>query len=173
MPNTTIDMQMEVHDEYKQITFSNFGPRLEEDEAKRVLEHEYRGINAQYLTTEGHGLGLSIVKEIADSQEVQVIVESGEEASNSYDNVPYELFSIILVFPHRDTPASAPAFLQDISDNTAIGIYLHEMNRVIRTCYRKLSDICNWATSNRQELPEEMFFICNCMRVSYLHMHLQ
>ena len=24
MPNTTIDMQMEVHDEYKQITFSNF-----------------------------------------------------------------------------------------------------------------------------------------------------
>lgn len=170
MPNTTIDMQMEVHDEYKQITFSNFGPRLEEDEAKRVLEHEYRGINAQYLTTEGHGLGLSIVKEIADSQEVQVIVESGEEASNSYDNVPYELFSIILVFPHRDTPASAPAFLQDISDNTAIGIYLHEMNRVIRTCYRKLSDICNWATSNRQELPEEMFFICNCMRVSYLHM---
>ena len=31
MPNTTIDMQMEVHGEYKQITFSNFGHRLEED----------------------------------------------------------------------------------------------------------------------------------------------
>lgn len=129
MPNTTIDIQMEVHEGYKQLTFSNFGPRLEEDEAKRVLEHEYRGVNAQDLTAEGHGLGLSIVKEIADSQEVQVIVERmAEEASNSYDNVPYELFSIILVFPHRDTPASAPAFLQDISDYTAIGIYLHEMN---------------------------------------------
>jgi two-component system, OmpR family, sensor histidine kinase TctE len=63
------------NDKHPVLSVEDTGPGIDEDERTLVLERFHRGRNAQHSS--GSGLGLSIVREIAQSHDATVVIESG------------------------------------------------------------------------------------------------
>lgn len=75
----------------------NWGPILEKAEIQRIYERGYRGRNADSITdARGQGLGLPILKQICESNNIKLEISTGEH--KYIQHVKYSKFSVKLTF---------------------------------------------------------------------------
>ena len=82
------------------ITVSNIGPTLTDEEKQKVFLESERGSNARKLT-DGCGLGLYLAKIICDHYGIKITIKSGIDGHKTINKIPYSQFVISLDFPEK------------------------------------------------------------------------
>ena len=100
---TTIEMQISLSGKTPVLSVSDNGPGIPQEDHEKVLQRFYRGEKSR--TTDGNGLGLSLVKAIAELHHAKL---------NMSDNAPG--LRVEVRFPFAINPRSTPAFR-----NSAVG----------------------------------------------------
>ena len=85
------------------ITIQSIGPKVYEDEMKKLKTKGFRGENAKELTSEGRGIGLHYLSVICDLCNIKLSISSD---SNSYslNGLEYSNFKINLIVPEKNQP---------------------------------------------------------------------
>lgn len=83
-PGGTIDTQVRVRGELVEIEVSDTGIGIDDDEIDRIFDRYYRARAARAQAIPGSGLGLSIVKAIADQQHGDIRVFSEPGAGSTF-----------------------------------------------------------------------------------------
>lgn len=103
---TEITCEMDVDDDDIYIRFTNFAPRLEEDELDKVFLCGSRGRNVEKLMLRGSGYGLNFLKSIIDAHKGEVYVSS-DDYTIMIDNIPYSEFNVEIYLPKNLTESDS------------------------------------------------------------------
>lgn len=96
--DSVISCKMDVDKDDVFIRFTNFAPRLEDDEVDSVFQCGSRGRNAVLMSSRGSGYGLHFLKNIIDAHKGQVDVYSEDEIYY-LNGIPYSYFVVEIYLP--------------------------------------------------------------------------
>lgn len=94
LKNSTIDIYIEDNVNYQLVIVESIGPRLYEDEIKKIFNRGFRGKNAERLMDEGSGIGMYIIKSVCDIHRVEIEVQSETEIHKVIEDMEYSKFII-------------------------------------------------------------------------------
>ena len=94
--NDEITVKFQDSDSYLTVEIISFGPYCEPEELNRIWEKDFRGKHAKKVS-EGHGLGLFFVKQIATLHNIEIFASSSKQ-TKFINNIPYSPFNIVLKF---------------------------------------------------------------------------
>lgn len=79
------------------IRISSLGPKLDEDELRKLGHHCFRGRLARE-NFDGEGMGLCLVREYVENSGMSIVFEQSGQVCHSGD-MPYQMFSAVLSIP--------------------------------------------------------------------------
>jgi len=82
--NTEVNINLEKVDGFIKVSVSNKGPVIPDDEKPRIFERFYRGESVRKMKQEGTGLGLYVVKTVAEELGGKVGFESEEGKDTTF-----------------------------------------------------------------------------------------
>jgi signal transduction histidine kinase len=79
-----VDITGTMHDERYALTVRDHGPGIAEEDMPHIFERMYRGDKARSSKVSGHGIGLSLAKQIADANESELTARNAEEGGAEF-----------------------------------------------------------------------------------------
>lgn len=96
-----VNIEFDFDDEYVYVEISNYGPKLDKDEFNKIFGYRYRGKHAKRYIAQGEGIGLCTVKEICDSNGVEIKIREGTYIPRRGAQKNFKEFKVLLKHPIR------------------------------------------------------------------------
>lgn len=130
---------------YKAFSITNWGPLVEVDEKEELFEAEKRGRYAAAIQNVGLGIGLYLVKRIADLHSAQTEIRIDDSAIRLIDGVPHAKFTFTLMMVY-DAEGNVERTSYRLESERLLfpKICIHEINR-------DLLQIFTWSKSVYEE----------------------
>lgn len=145
---------------YKAFSITNWGPLVEDDEKEEIFEAEKRGRYAAAIQHTGLGIGLYLVKRIADLHNAQTDIKIDDSAIRLIDGVPHAKFTFTLLMSY-DPEGNIERTSYSLERERFLfpKIFIHEVNR-------DLAQIFTWSKSVYEEFYHQQKglyspFICS------------
>ena len=94
--NEKVDVLLEEKGSIQYVKIKSLGPKVNDGEIELLVNQGYRGEKAKQLTTDGMGIGLYTAKCIADLNEIELKLSSGDEIKKTKKGIDYSEFVVEL-----------------------------------------------------------------------------